>query len=134
MTMRGRPPKDDPQDGGSRRGFQFTDLGREPVANAEKLGPRPGGGRWSAYTQRWWRMWQAAPQASQFLATDWEHLRRTALLLEEYVASPSPAAFKAIEHAESMVGGTVSARLQLRLRVQPAKDGEKESAAPAEGQ
>jgi hypothetical protein len=54
--------------------------------------------------------------ATQFLETDWNHLRRTAVLLEEFLRQPTPSAFKAIEHAESLLGATVSARLQLRLR------------------
>lgn len=55
--------------------------------------------------------------ASRFIATDWEHLRKTAMLVDRYVEDPTPATFRAIEHAESMLGGTISARLQLRLRV-----------------
>lgn len=116
MTMRGRPPKESPQDGGKRRGFEFVELGREPIKDPPKIGRRPGGGRWSKDVSDWWRVWCESPMATQFLETDWNHLRRTAVLLEEFLARPTPAAFKAIEHAESLLGATVSARLQLRLR------------------
>jgi hypothetical protein len=114
--MRGRPPKDNPQDGGTRRGFEFTELGRDPIVDPPKIGRRPGGGRWTKDARDYWEMWTRAPMASQFEETDWNHLRRTAVLLEAFLANPTPAAFKAIEHAESLLGATVSSRLQLRLR------------------
>lgn len=116
MTMRGRPPKENPQDGGARRTLEFTELGREPIKDPPKIGRRPGGGRWSKEVTAWWTTWCESPMATQFLETDWNHLRRTAVLLEEFLSRPTPAAFKAIEHAESLLGATVSSRLQLRLR------------------
>lgn len=54
--------------------------------------------------------------ASQFLETDWNHLRHTALLLEEYVAAPTSSKWAAIERSEERLGGTVAARMMLRLR------------------
>jgi hypothetical protein len=117
--MRGRPPKDNPQDGGARRSLEWTELGATPIPEEEReeLGRKPGGGRWTTYTRRWWKVWAESPMASRFIGTDWEHLRKTAMLVDEYIRQPTPAGFRAIEHAESMVGGTISARLQLRLRV-----------------
>lgn len=129
MTMRGRPPKENPQRGTDRRAFEFVELGNEPIKDAPKIGKRPGGGRWSREVQEWWRVWCESPMATQFLETDWNHLRRTAVLLEEFLRQPTPAAFKAIEHAESLLGATVSSRLQLRLRPHTrgaAADGEKQ--------
>ena len=119
VSMKGRPPKENPQDGGKRRTLEWTDLGTEPIPGAPALGRKPGGGQWLKATQEWWRVWCRAPQASQFLDTDWNHLRRTAVLLDAYLRHPTVSAFRAIEHAEGLLGGTIASRLQLRLRVRP---------------
>lgn len=96
--------------------MEWTELGREPVQSPEAIGRRPGGGKWSAHVQRWWRTWARSPMASQFLETDWNHLRHVALLLESYIAEPSAAKWSAIQSAEERLGSTIAARLQLRLR------------------
>ena len=115
--MRGRPLKAQPQDGGARRQFEFTELGREPVKDAPTLGRRPGGGRWSAATRDWFEVWRRSPQASQFVETDWSALRRCALLLEVFFADPSAALAAEIRQIEAKLGATVDDRMRLRLRV-----------------
>lgn len=115
--MRGRPLKDQPQDGGKRRQFEFTELGRDPVANDEKIGRRPGGGRWLGSTRRWWETWRTSPQSSQFTGTDWEALRRLAVLVDEFYRSPSSSLAGEIRQMEGKFGATIDDRMRLRLRI-----------------
>lgn len=98
--------------------MEWTDLGRDPVRDPEALGRRPGGGAWPTEVKRWWAMWQRSPMASQFLETDWSHLRMTALMFQDYIEAPTPSKFKAVIAAEERLGSTIAARVQLRLRPQ----------------
>lgn len=115
--MRGRPLKAQPQDGGSRRQFEFTELGREPVKDAPQLGRRPGGGRWLVEVREWWETWRRSPQASQFVDTDWRTLRRAAFLLDLFYREPSASLAAEVRQIESKLGATVDDRMRLRLRI-----------------
>lgn len=97
----------------------FTELDREPVEDAPTLGRRPGGGRWSVAVREWFEVWRRSPQASQFVETDWNALRRCAVLLEEFYADPSAALAAEIRQIEAKLGATVDDRMRLRLRVHP---------------
>jgi hypothetical protein len=132
--VRGRPLKNEPQDGGVRRQFEWTELGTKPVAGAPPL-PRIAGRRWLAVTRSWYRDWCRSPQASLFIATDWNALHRLALLVDEFWRGELRHAGE-IRQLESKLGATVDDRMRLRLRVQlrggvdQAAD-DKPAAAPA---
>jgi hypothetical protein len=115
--MTGRPPKPSPQDGGVRRQIEFVELGSQPIVDPPRLGRRPGGGRWSSGVREWWATWQRSPQASQFVDTDWNALRRCAVLLDAFYAEPSSALAGEIRQIEAKLGATVGDRLQLRWRL-----------------
>lgn len=114
--MRGRPLKQDPQDGGARRQFEFTELGSDPVEGTPDL-PKIPGRRWLKRTREWYEAWRSSPMASQFIGTDWEALFRLAALVDDFWRGDASKAGE-IRQMEGKFGATIDDRMRLRLRVQ----------------
>lgn len=88
--------------------------------DAQVVGPpplptAPNGQPWPEVVQSWYSVWASSPQASQFLATDWQRLHMIAPLILEYYGSFDRAVFIEIRLNESLLGATVVDRQRLRM-------------------
>lgn len=140
MPVRGRPPKENPQDGGKRRSHEEVELGSAPLRNAPTIGKRPGGGAWLPEVKAYFETWRRSPQASMFIATDWQSLRRCCWMLDLTYRGEAPAGWASvITTLEAKLGATVADRHMLRMKVRapgakPAADvGEKQEPARPKG-
>ena len=70
-------------------------------------------------TVEWWETWRRAPQASLFLDTDWQTLKRAAKLQDDVYTLPraSAAAVSELRLIEERLGGTYVDRQKARIRV-----------------
>lgn len=79
-------------------------------------------GIWDERTIEWWNTWRDSPQASLFMATDWQALLETAYLYDLMwaenctVASFVRLAAEVRQRVEKW-GSTYSDRLKLRMKV-----------------
>lgn len=84
MGARGPLPKDDAKR--SRRGapnHETVELGGAPASGAAPKITRAEWRKLHTRTREWWNSWLKAPQASQFIVTDWTRLRVVMLPLVE---------------------------------------------------
>jgi hypothetical protein len=107
--------------------FPTTELERPASAAAPRL---PGSGGFVKATRAWYRVWCRAPQASQFLSTDWLRLHMTARLVDEFYRSSEPLVMRGllaeIRLNEQKLGGTPEDRLRLRWRLRETEEEEEE--------
>lgn len=95
-------------------------------ADGELRGPelpdRPQG--WHPETIIWWDTWRRSPQAQLFEATDWETLKRAALLHDYVWTSPKPsaAAISELRLIEERMGATYVDRQRARIRIEKEQD------------
>lgn len=78
-------------------------------------------GEFSAGTRGWFLTWATSPQATKFLATDWQRLQMLAPLVERYFMTGSVDALKELRIQESLLGATVVDRLRLKWDVEPVE-------------
>ncbi|MCP3801843.1 hypothetical protein NLX83_21490 [Allokutzneria sp. A3M-2-11 16] len=77
----------------------------------------PNASAFSEWTRSWYETWTRAPQASAFVATDWQRLHMLASLVESYYAEPSAKLLSEIRLNESLLGATHVDRLRGRIVV-----------------
>jgi len=138
VPVRGRPPKENPQDGGKRRAHEDVELGTAPIKNAPTIGKRPGGGAWLPEVKAHFETWRRMPMASQFLATDWDALRLACWHLDELLRGGPGWHATERRQIESKLGATVADRHMLRMKVRapgskPAAEAEKQEPARPKG-
>jgi hypothetical protein len=76
-------------------------------------------------TRRWYRTLATSPQATQFLATDWERIRLfLAPLVDRYLRTFDHRLLAEIRLQESSLGVTALDRLRLRWRISEGAKGE----------
>ena len=138
MSIPGPTPKDpDKRLRSNPPTFPQTTLDRE---GGELLGPElPEPERYCEQARAWYEVWRRAPQAQQFLATDWQRLAMIVPLVDRYcrdAADERPSVQRAaarlmaeVRATEKALGGTAEDRLRLRWRL---RSGEREEEA-AEG-
>lgn len=92
--------------------LQRDDVVRGPELPAYIVDPHPA-------TVEWWQVWRTSPNAAIFEATDWEVLKRAALLQDATfkAAKPSAAAISELRLLEERLGATVADRQRLRLSI-----------------
>lgn len=83
-------------------------------------------------TLEWWQAWVDSPQAAAFAATDWQALRRCAVLVELFNAKPTAQLAAEIRQIEAKIGATVADRDRLGMKFDPPRDGA-EDASPGGG-
>ena len=83
--------------------------------------PLPDANGYLPQTRKWYRTWATSPQASRFLATDWQRLAMLAPLVDTYFTDPRATIFAEICKSESMLGATEADRLRLRWDVAEPK-------------
>lgn len=79
----------------------------------------PGAEGYSARTLAWYETWATSPQASQFVATDWQRLHMLAPLVEAYFRNPTKDLMAEIRQNESKLGATSEDRQRLRMKIDP---------------
>ncbi|MEU4815288.1 hypothetical protein AB0G03_06535 [Micromonospora aurantiaca] len=92
------------------------------------IGPElPESREWSEAARDWYEMWRRSDIAPLLEPTDWNHLQRTAILVELYCsgkARPSSmvALHAEIRRCEASYGATVLDRLKLRMQFVDSKE------------
>ena len=119
------PPKEDPARRNKHTVFNLTRRSDDKL-----IGPDlPKTKAWHEETKMWWDMWRRSPIAPLLEESDWNALKRTAILHSEFWHGTLPptqqVSFAAeIRRVESMYGATVEDRLKLRMKIlEPSKDG-----------
>lgn len=119
MAGRGPVPKGTRQDPSKqkRREASTRTLTQDGVLRGPELPARPEG--WHPETLNWWETWRLSPQAQLFEDTDWEVLKRAALL-HDYVwtaPKPSAAAISELRLIEERMGATYADRQRARIHI-----------------
>jgi hypothetical protein len=114
MAGRGPAPKSPDE---RRKPRKETRKALPPVV--EPLGPELVGD-WPEQVVQWHATWRVAPQASQFVGTDWSRLQMLAPLVAAYFAGDLKL-MSEIRLNESLLGATEVDRRRLRWDL-PAKD------------
>jgi hypothetical protein len=92
--------------------------------------PLPGGHDYDSRTLAWYETWRTSPQASTFLATDWQRLRMLAQLVEAYWQEPKKELLSEIRLNEASLGATPADRARLRWIVSQDNDAAGPTGAP----
>jgi hypothetical protein len=129
--MPGPPPKDPAQ----RRRRNVDPVVRKTISEPPASYPAlPDATGYLPQTRKWYRTWATSPQASRFLATDWQRLAMLAILVDSFWRDPRTTTFAEICKSESMLGATEADRLRLRWDVAETKAVPKtQTAAPDRG-
>lgn len=105
-----------------RRQAGAVSVSHDGEVRGPELPDRPDG--WHPETVHWWDTWRRSPQAQLFEPTDWEVLKRAALL-HDYVWSsdkPSAAAISELRLIEERFGATYVDRQRARIRIEKEQD------------
>lgn len=123
-------------------------IGRTPAAEWLEVvdvpfgGPSPdlpklsGRKKWSELVTQWWEQVRVMPHCVLWAAGDWQFAIETALMKEAFWREYSEGEMKStmateIRRRESMMGTTVEARRQLRIRYsQPVDSGGEDESSP----
>lgn len=111
-------PKEDPARRNKHTVFTLTRRN-----DGKLIGPElPKSKAWHPETKEWWDMWRRSAIAPLLEESDWNALRRTAVLHSEFWFGTLPptqmVSFAAeIRRVESMYGATVEDRLKLRMKI-----------------
>lgn len=125
MAGRGPAPKDPEKRERRNATLPMTDLAAtappaaRPLPRARQHHPR---------TRRWWKLAAAAPQAAQFLETDWLVMERLADLYDAFFEGSTSVASE-IRLCEAKLGFTPEDRQRLRWQWRSAGDEPPASAA-----
>jgi len=117
-----------PKDPSQRRRRNADPIAGAVLPSSGPDGPTPelpAGRVYDDRTVTWYETWRTSPQASVFLATDWQRLHMLAELVEQYWAEPRKEALSEIRLNEASLGATAADRARLRWSV-----AESETAAP----
>ena len=126
MAVPGTKPSDGPKRFTGPPTHQWVDVPDVPYA-----GPRP---RlplrdWHPSTRRWWATVSKMPHCVLWAASDWEFAITTALVADAFFATGSAGAAVELRQREKLLGTTLDARRDLRIRYVSAT--EPMSTAPA---
>lgn len=100
-----------------RRQAGAVTVAKDGEVRGPELPDRPQG--WCPETLHWWDTWRRSAQAQLFEPTDWEVLKRAALL-HDYVwtaPKPSAAAISELRLIEERFGATHADRQRARIHV-----------------
>lgn len=100
-----------------RRQAGAVTIADDGVLRGPELPDKPGG--WHPETLNWWETWRRSPQAQLFEPTDWEVLKRAALLHDSVWRSskPSAAAISELRLIEERFGATYVDRMRARIKI-----------------
>jgi hypothetical protein len=113
MAGRGRIPKDVPS---RARDARFTHISLDARASDVPPLPERDGG-WRSRTLAWYAKWTEAPQATQFLPTDWQRLHMLAELVDRFFSAPTAGLLAEIRLNEERLGATAIDRQRLRWKL-----------------
>jgi hypothetical protein len=119
--MAGRGPAPKPAD--QKRNRRIDPIGTSHlVDDGQRLGPDltelTGRKDWPPMVIKWFETWRAAPQAKQFIDTDWQRLGLVAYLYEQYLIEPKSTILSEIRLNEERLGATVVDRQRARMVVE----------------
>lgn len=129
MPGRGPAPKD--KEKRQRRNAEASETLVAPDARPDHAPELPDADDLSPETRRWYDTWATSPQATLFVATDWQRLHMLARLVEDYFRSADPRLLGEIRLNEERLGATVGDRQRLRVKV--AIDAPGETSSPKAG-
>jgi hypothetical protein len=120
MPVRGQKPKPDHLKRNRMPVLEWNVVPDVPFVGAPKLPVRrKGEGRWPVRTLRWWAAVASMPHCSLWRASDWEFALDTAAVAATFHATGSLQAEAALFRREKILGTTVDARRDLRIRYVP---------------
>jgi len=126
--VKGRRPVDPEKRLSKAATVPMTELESSPTGEPP---PLPGAAGFLEETRRWYETWAGSPQASQFLATDWQRLHMVARLVDLFFREPSSRMLAEIRLNEQKLGGTPEDRLRLRWRLSEAEREDERAGKPA---
>jgi len=85
--------------------------------------PRLPSGKWNPRTLVWWDKWKTSPQATLFMATDWEFLLETALIHHNFWNGDMTMAGE-LRLRVAKFGATIEDRVKLRIQYAQASEAE----------
>jgi len=122
MAGRGPAPKDPDKRVGHHPARELEEIPRTARAKRAPALPqtywREGEEkRFLAATRKWYLTWVHAPQATQFVSTDWQRLQMIAPLVDQYYRAPRQQLMAEIRLNEERLGATVVDRKRLDWKV-----------------
>lgn len=117
MPVPGTKPKGD----GERRRrnaptHEWTEVLEVPFAGPRLPAKRPSGKTWPKPTREWWKAVSTMPHCSLWSDADWRFAIETAGLVAELHESPTASLAGEIRQREKIMGTTLDARRDLRIR------------------
>ena len=130
MAVVGRKPKpEDQRRNQNKPRHDWIEVIDQRFEDAPRLPSRPHG-RWPAWTLRWWRTVSAMPHCSLWDDDDWQFAFDTALIHAAFAGGKINAASE-LRRREKIMGTTLDARRDLRIRYGEAKAKEERPALVA---
>lgn len=129
MAGIGPAPKDP-----SQRRRRNADIAAATVLPAEgPQGSTPDlpGNAYDARTMSWYETWRTSPQATVFVATDWQRLHMLAELVQQYWEEPRKELLSEIRLNEAALGATAADRIRLRWTVAQAEEEQRGGSRPS---
>ncbi|WP_405883656.1 hypothetical protein OG747_36745 [Streptomyces sp. NBC_01384] len=120
MAGIGPAPKDPSQR--RRRNADIAATTVLPAEGPQGSTPELPGNAYDARTMAWYETWRTSPQATVFVATDWQRLHMLAELVQQYWEEPRKELLSEIRLNEAALGATAADRIRLRWTVAQAEE------------
>lgn len=120
MAGIGPVPKDPSQR--RRRNADIAATTVLPAEGPDSTTPGLPGDAYDSRTLAWYETWRTSPQATVFIATDWQRLHMLAELVQQYWEEPRKELLSEIRLNEAALGATAADRIRLRWTVAQAAE------------
>ena len=122
MPVTGTKPKPEGQAvHRNKPAFEWTEVPDVPFTDGPRLPFRtPNGDRWPDWTRKWWTAISRLPQCALWNEGDWQYAMDTAVVAATFHSTTSMAAAAELRNREKILGTTMDARRDLRIRYVPA--------------
>jgi hypothetical protein len=119
MPVPGTKPSDRPKRFTGAPTHEWIDVPDVPYTGPH---PRLSDRDWHPLTRSWWRVISRMPHCVLWTESDWSFALTTALVADVFYATVSPGAAVELRQREKLLGTTLDARRDLRIRyVEPAE-------------
>jgi hypothetical protein len=117
MAGQGRIPRDPSQQHPRAKKVERTKIEAPPA----QYPPLPNAEAYLPMTRSWYETWGTSPQASRFLATDWQRLHMLARLVDLFWLEGDKGTMAEIRLNEASLGATEADRLRLHWDIEVPK-------------
>ena len=116
MPIAGRKPKANPRNHNAPV-VEWTEVLDVPFVGGPRLPRQRVGGRpWPTRTKAWWKAISTMPHCVRWSDADWSFAIDTAMLAAEFHDNGTSAAAAELRQREKILGTTMDARRDLRIR------------------